>query len=516
MKLKKINLTLFIFIAVYGCVPQGAITTVPTPNNTSSPGSSSPMSPVPSVSSTPSSVVTASPTTVNSTPTPNITPSPVVTVSPSPETEVLQFKNLSFGINNPYVKITDKVLNDYQKESTEVNNDLGVLNTNSFIIDLQQELVDFESTKEGFLWTIYDNILEKYKDKKVSIYFRLKYKDILGSNYITQRARYIEFITKAAQRYQDYDISWIIGDKVNDKSYLSVSQKEFVNFISLNANNIKVFTPKAKIFLGSLVQSEIFGKSPYYTADNLLSYINLGADKICDGFIFEVYSLDVNNRDQASSSPFRNTNYTLIKKYYDSINEVLKRKNVKDKKLYLMTSTFGGELVDQALQTELDQANDLFRRIIYSNTVGFDKTFISQLYDAESTEPTSFYKRLGITIKDSTGERRKLSYWMYKFIAEKLNNTKFVGFIPKLPDSLKGFIFESDSKKYYILWNESKNYTDSVEVEIDKNEGTLFIAPNENSTLGINNFFNVLENNKKANVSFNSFNLSPRIIEVNK
>lgn len=511
MKLKKINLTLFIFLGVYGCVPQTNIGTVPTPTAT------------PLVSPTPSSVPSLSPSlTPSSSATPVIIPTPAVTpvLTPSPtstpEAQILQSKNFSIGINNPYIKITDKILSDYQRESTEVNKDIQVLNTNSFIIDLHQELVDFESTKEGFLWTIYDNILENYKDKNVSIYFRLKYRDLLDSTTITQRARYIEFISKTAQRYQDYNISWIIGDKVNDKSYLPVSQKEFVDFITLNANNIKVFTPKAKIFLGSLVQSEIFGKTPYYTADNLLSYINLGADKICDGFILEVYSLDVNNLDPNSSSPFRNTNYNLIKKYYDSVTDILNRKGIKDKKLYLVTSTFGGELVDQALQTELDQANDLFRRIIFSNTIGFDKTFISQLYDSESTDPSSFYKRLGISIKDSTGERKKISYWMYKFIAEKLNNTKFSGYIPNLPVNIKGFIFESDSKKYYVLWNQSKNYTDNIEINIDKNEGTLFITPNDNSTLGISNFFTIAENNKKANISFNSFNLSPRVIEVNK
>lgn len=510
---KKINVLLFIFLTTYGCVGQNINNTLPTPTNSLKPSSI--------VSASPTASVVASVTpTPSSTPTVVVTPNPIITPTPSlaPTQSPLpiQMKNLSFGINNPFIKITSKELEDYQKESLEVNSDLNAINADSFILDLNQDLVDFESTKEGFLWTVYDNILEKYKDKPTSIYFRLNYRNLLGSTSITQRARFIEFIAKATERYKDYNISWIIGDKINDLNSINATPKEFVDFLTLCVNNIKVFSPNAKMFLGSLVQSELFAKNNYYTVDNLLSYINLGAGKICDGFIFEIYSLDVNNVDQASSSIFRNTNYQLISKYYQVINDVLQTKGLSNKKLYLISSTFGGETVDQASQTEQDQANDLFRRIIYSVSTGFDKFFVSQLYDRETSEPISFYKRLGIEVKDSTGERKKIAYWMYKFISSKLSNTKFTGFINGLPINIKGFTFESDTKRYYVLWNENKNYNDNIQIDIGTNAGISYTAPNDISTLGTSNEFIVFDNSKKANVSFNSYSLSPRIIEVNK
>ena len=51
---------------------------------------------------------------------------------------------------------------------------------------------------------------------------------------------------------------------------------------------------------------------------------------------------------------------------------------------------------------------------------------------------------------------------------------------------------------------------------INKNSGTLSVTPNEISLSGISNNFDILEKNQKASVSFNSFPLSPRIVEVNK
>lgn len=511
--MKNIKISMLVLLMTYGCVGQNINNNpLPIPSVTPSIKSSPIVTPsssvIPSVISSP--VTTPVPTPIASiTPIPSSTPSP--TLSP------IQIKNLSFGINEPFIRITNKDITDYQKESSELKDDLNAINAKAFIIDLNLELVDFESTKEGFLWAVYDNILEKFKDRQPEIYFRLNYRDVLGSNNINQRAKFLDFIKKAIERYKDeYNISWIIGDRINDSSSVNVSQKEFMNFLTLCVNNIRVFTPNAKIFLGSLVQSEIFAKNNYFTADNLLSYINLGAGKMCDGFIFEIYSLDITNKEQVTSSIFINTNYELIGKYYQVINDVLKRKNITNKQLFLISSTFGGEIVDQVKQSEEDQANDLFRRIIYSVSVGFDKFFLPQLYDNDAMLPSDFYKRIGIQIKDSGDNRKKISYWMYKFISDKLNNTKFTGYINNLPNNIKGFIFESDSKRYYILWNEIKTYTGTINLSINDTAGKIYFAPTEISKLGTSLDFTTQNNTKNVNVDFYSNPLLPRIIEVNK
>lgn len=507
--IKKVNVSLFIFLLTYGCVAQPVNVTTPSPVVTSTPSSvvssatpspvisnSSPV-PTPIVSSNPSPVVTSTSTPI---------PSPTVT----PQT--IQMKNLSFGINNPFIRITSNESSDYQKESREVADDLNVLNTDSVIIDLNQNLVD---QQDSFSWGTYDNIIENFKGKQTEIYFRVNQKFILSRSSTSEITRFTEFIGKAAERYKDYKISWIIGDKVNDKNALLGTQKDFVDFFVLASNNIKIKTPSAQILLGSLVQSEQFGKNNYFTVDNLLSYLNLGLDKSCDGFIFEIYSLDVNNIDASSSSTFRGTNYKIIKNYYDIISDTLNTKGLSNKKLFLMTSTYGGEIVDQNVQSEQEQADDIFRRIIYANASGFDKTFISTFYDMDSTQPASFYKRLGIQIKDNSDQRKKIAYWMYKFITSKLNNTKFMGNIENLPANVKGFIFQSDSKKFYVVWNENKTYDSTITVDVAANSGTLYIAPTDAATLGVSSDFIVSAQDKKVNISFRSYPLSPRIIEVN-
>ncbi len=504
--MKKLSLLLVSSTFIFSCVNQVTVlkspssSVIPTPLQTTS----TPVSSVPTTLS-PMPITTSTPSQIALTPTPSS--SPIIN---------LKSKNFNLGIDNSFIQITDQIVTDYQKESREINNELNVLKPSSLIIDLNKDIIDVETQGNEFTWVVYDNILESITDKNIQIYFRIKQTSVLSNNSTAYSIRLNELIEKVADRYKERKINWIIGDKINDNFSLVGTQKDFVDFYNLVYKAIKIKSPESKVILGSFVQAETFGKTTTFTLDNLLSYINLGLDKISDGFIFEVYSLNIDNTFQQINSIFKGTNYNLIKNYYDAITDLLNTRQIKDKKLFLITSTYGGDIVNELLQTEQEQADDIFRRFIFGSTLGFDKVFLSNLYDRSADEPSNFFKRLGIQVKDLSGERKKIGYWMYKFISDKLSNSKFVRTIDNLPSNLKGFVFESDSKTSYIIWNEDKNYKGNIFVDINKNSGTLFVAPNEISLSGISNNFNILEKNQKVSISFNSFPLSPRIVEVNK
>lgn len=510
---KKTILLFLSSIFAYGCVSSNIPTVNPTrtpqPSNsptltpTSTPTVSPVVTPLPSSSLIPSASVM-----------PTVLPTQNPTISPTPVTNVLSV--VSLGLNNPYKKITDSNTEDYQKESREVSDNLVEIKSDFVIVDLKQELIDldYRSEIDKLRFQFYDNTLANIKDKNIKIYFRINYKKSLSASSYPTFSRYQEYLREVVQRYKDYNIAWIVGDSINDTNSTPVSTQEYITFLRASYEIIKSVSSN-QVFMGSLVQSEIFGKPVSYLADNLLSYINLGADKYSDGFIFRVYSLDIQNKYVLDSvSNFNGTDYKLIGDYYSYITDILKMKNIQNKKLILETGTYGPDTVNNVTQTEQQQANDIFRRVVYANSLGFSSVFLPEYYDKTGLDKADFYRKIGLINPDNTGFiQKKTSYWMSKFISEKLGGATFKSRIENLPSNIQGYLYTKANKNYYILWNEDINFNGTVRLNINTNLGNLLSVPTEGSTNGSSLNFQTNSDNV-YNVPFYPNPLNPRIIET--
>jgi hypothetical protein len=475
-------------------------TTLPSPLVTpSTVPSAAPVSPVPTA-------------TVQATVTPSPTPVPSPTSSPKESKFII-------GMGNPFFRVTENLTNDAQNETLDIIDELENINTSYVIVDLKQKLIDSDLDALKIQWSVYDNILDGLRNKGIHAILRVYHDRILYPSNIsadnTPAKNYISFIEETEKRYKEYDISWMFGDKVNDENSIPGSQQEYVDFLGRSSDAIKKISAARPVYMGSFVQSEIFGQKIYYTAENLLSYLNLGADKYVNGFIFEIYSLAFNdNKDFNSESHFNGTSYKIEKPYYDSFTEILKQKKVENKKIFMVTSTYDSTTVNELTLTEEQQANDLARRLIYGIVSGFDSIYLPDFIDKKYGETNDFFQRRGLIQKDDNSDPyRKLSFWTLKFIDDLLKDATYKGVFENLPANDEGYIFENGNKKYYVIWNNDENFKDNLTLKIKAKTVKLYTAPTLLSNFGIN--INLTpDDSGQYIISFNSYPQNIRILEA--
>lgn len=470
-----------------------------------------------------SSVTPSSTSTPQATPSSSILPSPTSTpvknssgISIIPVEKKLKFE---LGMNNAYKKITDGKSDDYQRDVNNNKDYFSELKPSFIIVNAEQKLVNPTYGEKDFSWAYYDKIFESVKDITSEIFVKIKFNQIYNDKSSPSLAGYQLFLTNFIERYPDYKISFIVGEKLNDDSTFSGigTKSDFMNFFAITYNTIKNKDKTKNIYLGSLEQSELFGTNKYKMIDDLLSFINLGADKYTDGFIFDIYSLatDVSNPDRTTI--LFDTNYTILKDYYDKITQLLKSKGLANKKLFLSTGTFGGEIVQSVKQEPQQQGNELIKQLIYSKYAGYDYVYLSRLFDRlpdESSE--SIFNKFGLINFDNYTFDKKISYWDIKFLVDKLKGTTLVGVLRGLPEKCEGFVFEKEDKsKLYIIWSNDPKMNGNISIPIETKNAKIYISPTDSDK---NSTPIPVTANEKGDVflSFYSNVANPRIIELVK
>jgi hypothetical protein len=246
-----------------------------------------------------------------------------------PTPVVVKPVNLNFGITEPFKYVTDGLSDDIERDITDISKELLTLSPSFVIVNLNQKVVDPTLDVKDLRWLMYDRIVEVLKNQNIEIMFLLKHEYLLTTTSSPTTTNYEEFLKKFFERYKDNKISFVIGEKINDPNSLPGTQRDYLNFLIRNYSYIKTVAPDKKVYAGSFVQAEPFGKDENFTAENLLSYLNMGMDKYCDGYVFENLFLSgraFDNRD--SKTFFSGTDYTLSNKYYSVISEILKKRKL--------------------------------------------------------------------------------------------------------------------------------------------------------------------------------------------
>lgn len=470
---------------------------------------------------------------VSSSSTPNVSlyPSTVPTSKPLEEENSIN-KKFNIGIFRTFTRITDGKSPDKILEKRSTINIINDLNVESVVIDLNQNIIDRDldgniEEDSGDL-NLYKEIIENLSNKKV--YIRINYNQLPSTNTIPRIGEFLSYFDKLNEKLKDYkNIYWIIEDKINNKNLNPEPDYQIIDFVKKTSFIIKKYNKKSKVYLGSMMQSEIFSKRISYTPDNLLNYLNLGVSDSCDGFILEFYNV-------INSNSFLPSDYRLISNYFNLLSNVLKLKDIKNKELILVTSTYSGNILSRQeedkneknvfynigdLQTEQQQAGLIVRNIVYGIYSGFEYIFLPKIFDDDKDSIIEVIKRSGImdeiseTQKDLEVVRRKLSYWTVKFLNKLLSGSKFVKKINTSYLGIEVFLFENSDKYFYIVWNNFNERNDTINIPIENTKGILYTLPyDDNTKEGVSIPFNL--DKKELGISFSRNSYIPRIIEVEK
>lgn len=489
-----------------------------TPSTTPSPSVAVSNKPTISPSTTPSIAITpqASASVVS---TPSATSTPIsnstgITIIPTE-------KKLKFeiGMNNMYKNITSGKSEDYQKEINDNITYFNEIKPSFLIIDLEQKLVNPTYTEKDFSWAHYDKIFESTKNGNMEVFLKIKFNQIYNDKSSPSLSSYQTFLINFIERYQDSKISFIIGEKLNDDSVFSGvgTRVDFISFLAITYNTIKNKAKDKNIYLGDLEQSELFGTNKYKMIDDLLSFINLGADKYTDGFIFDIYSLATNVTNENRATILTDTNYIIIKDYYEKIMQLLKKKGLENKKLFLSTGTYGGDIIENVKQDPQQQANELIRQLIYSKYSGFDYVFLPKLFDRLPNEPEErLFNKFGLISYDNFNFDKKISYWNIKFLNDRLKGATLVGALSGLPDKFEGYVFEKEDKtKSYVIWSNDPKTSTSIAIPVESKNAKVYVSPTDSDRLSTP--IPAFADEKGTIVlSFYANNTNPRIIELVK
>ncbi|MEK7434397.1 MAG: hypothetical protein AABZ74_14795 [Cyanobacteriota bacterium] len=513
--MKKITL-LCTLMFITSCVSQ--------PVNTNPVQTATPSIAPSTISKTPEPINSVLPSVVPTIPPVNVTASPIPTPIPTATStpvvinkELTKKTKLTLGLADLFKVVTDELSNDYQKDIREQNEYVNELKPSFIIVEVNQKLVNPTFDAKEINWAYYDRMTEGAKASNTEIFFRIKFTQPYNDKTSPTISNYQLFIEKLIERYQASNtISFVIGDKINDQNTFSglADRKDFNSFLAITYNTIRNKTKTAPIYLGTFVQSEFFSQNNRYRiVDDLLSFINTGADKYCDGFIFEIYSLATDVSNKNNETIFKYTNYKVIKDYYDKIQELITKKGLQNKKLILETGTFGGDLVESVRQEPQQQSNEIFKQIVYSASLGFDKVYLSKLFDKYPQEQSSIFSKFGLIGADNYSLEKKVSYWGIKLLLDRLKDTVAIEQIQNLPADYEGFIFEKEDKtKYYVVWNNNKDNTGSIEIKIEGKNAKVYTIPTDSERISYG-FTPIISTLGKVRLDFTSNNMGTRIIE---
>ncbi|OGW47165.1 MAG: hypothetical protein A2Y66_09130 [Nitrospirae bacterium RBG_13_41_22] len=249
---------------------------------------------------------------------------------------------------------------------------------------------------------------------------------------------YKEFLNKLIYRYKDRVHEWMIYNEPAQE-YKS-NPEDYVNLLKVSYMTIKTIDPQATVYLGGVMPSIISMKFLNKTLPLLsskhpvLGNENAKNNNYFDGFDFHYFD---------SYDKYR---YIHAKRTITSVDEYLnifKKYGLLEKKI--ITSRAGGTYTGEDLKTkhkgrpltyqsEVQQAGYLIRRAIYLLSKGVI-SFWSQIREREKWEgnPNDFFCYQGLVYNgvpkgdkyDKGDGVKKLSYWTYKFLVEKIKETNW-------------------------------------------------------------------------------------------
>lgn len=125
-------------------------------------------------------------------------------------------------------------------------------------------------------------------------------------------------------------------------------------------------------------------------------------------------------------------------------------------------------------QSELKQALSVFKRYVHFSSLGVEKILWNYLYERTSGKENGIFWYTGL-IYDGEGEFdkgkhvKKLSYFTYKLMVQKLAHADWVGIMETNPaDNVYQYLFWVGGTPIYVAWYDWFNGTDkSIQVTLD-------------------------------------------------
>jgi len=119
--------------------------------------------------------------------------------------------------------------------------------------------------------------------------------------------------------------------------------------------------------------------------------------------------------------------------------------------------SFSGRPRRNPPQSESQQAADLVRRYVYPLSLGVEKVFWAFGLVEGFKRDNDYFDHTGLIYdgrdNDDLGRgRRKLAYFTYKLMTEKLEGKRFRSEVPDLPDNVYGYRFGRDADTITVIW----------------------------------------------------------------
>jgi len=240
-----------------------------------------------------------------------------------------------------------------------------------------------------------------------------------------------------------------------EKSEWNDTPQNYAYFLKESALSIRSADPSAKVMPGGLARGRT-GLRQFFEPvfDTLDSY---GGGPYFDVFDIHWFGLSSNNR------------YFDIGVVVDDLKSRLSAHGYGDLPIWVTeTATYAGKPEGWPLQTGVDQARDLAKRLIHFRRLGVEKIFWATLTEFHHFNEivNGYFDHTGLinNPRNEDGKSgKKKGYFTYQLLVDKLDGAVVVPdspFMQMLDSSafLKGCEFVNFDRNYYALWIDDAQY----------------------------------------------------------
>ncbi|MFH1175377.1 MAG: hypothetical protein V1698_01500 [bacterium] len=389
------------------------------------------------------------------------------------------FSDSPFGILEPYA---------VKKNASEKLSDLGVHWARK---GGQIMLWDFLEPQKGkFNWDYSDNYIKMAKKDGISLVLTINSKNSRDlktcGKYPIQSEKdctpcdwsgYKFFLEKIFNRYSSDVKYWQIGNEENHS--WTESEADYAKLVKFTYQAMKESCTDCKLLLSGPSNPEGF-YSFYIKVLEELDKISLPGEHYFDIFDMHLFGYFGGYKQYVKSSkPYD------IKQYIADIKKELSRYGYPDEIWITETAVYSGDPREKKnlscpLQTEKEQALELVKRFVYPLSKGVKKIFWVTLteWNEFSGDANGFFDNTGL-INNSVNDGedfKKLSYYSYKLMVEKLKNSQWNS-VETIREDDKIYIYkfpQNGGGSAFVLWwdyFEENNGEESREIQVEVGKG---------------------------------------------
>ena len=247
---------------------------------------------------------------------------------------------------------------------------------------------------------------------------------------------------------------WQMENEVDNNSYWLDHPEDYSELVNLVYPLVKQACPDCTVLLGSLLLKDM--EHPFY-----------------DVFFQNSASFDIFDFHRFT---------TMNKNHFDGYSSRIDWFGQQDPSLPLwMTETANhtdsprkADGTFWPYQSELKQALSVFKRIVHLSSLGVEKILWNHLYERTSGKENGVFWYTGL-IYDGNGEFdkgkhvKKLSYFTYKLMVQKLAHADWAGIVETNPaENVYQYLFWVGGTPIYVAWYDWFDGTDnSIQVTLD-------------------------------------------------